>query len=80
MGADEGKMTKSLRWSKATGTGRAGYYIALYVTEKTPMGPQKKECGVSLTPGEFYQFKVLVEYCIPRLLGFDYLLDQPVGV
>lgn len=65
--ADEGQVTKSMRWSPAPQGN--GYF--LNVSENNKPANIQRKVDVSLTPGEFYTFQKLADFCIPYLLGFD---------
>lgn len=66
MGSEEGVVTKSLRVSPARET---GYFFSLTVNNKIAGGTSKFDTIIS--PGELRVIRTLMEFAIPRLLGFD---------
>ena len=49
-----------------------GYFFSLQVNSKLPApAPQSSSVSIPVSFSEFYVIKNLIEFCLPKFLGFD---------
>ena len=66
----KGQVTKTFRISQTDNADC--YFFSLQVNSKLPApAPQSSSVSIPVSFAEFYVIKNLIEFCLPKFLGFD---------
>ena len=73
----KGQVTKAFKISQTEK--EDGYFFSLQVNSKLPApAPQSSSVSIPVSFPEFYVIKNLIEFCLPKFLGFDQMAgDYP---